>query len=230
MEWLEFLAPWFRFAKTTSDHVRTPISYDTYIEHAAGRGRHGLSGINRLISLRYSSSWPACDLYSPKANIRPGSRVCKSPTPYSTTFGTRKKWPSAAGALRTTSSGMPPSVTSSLRFFISSGVTDVIGSTPSTFTAESSSTNAKMALSSPLRCSTSSSATAMRARCAIRRTVVESTDIGQPKEAGKKGRERAWCGLYIKRADTHSVPKLTIRTDFITLELAVSVRNFNTDR
>ena len=28
----------------------------------------------------------------------------------------------------------------------------------------------------------------------------------------------------------HSVPKLTIRTDFITLELAVSVRNFNTDR
>src|SRR5215510_9543581 len=28
----------------------------------------------------------------------------------------------------------------------------------------------------------------------------------------------------------HSVPKLTIRTDFITLELAVSVRVFNTDR
>src|ERR1044071_9340462 len=35
--------------------------------------------------------------------------------------------------------------------------------------------------------------------------------------------------LY-QKARYHRVPKLTIRTDFITLELAVSVRVFNTDR
>ncbi len=49
---------------------------------------------------------------------------------YSTTFGTRKKLSSVAGALRTMSSAMPPSVTTSSRFFIAIGVTEVIGSTP----------------------------------------------------------------------------------------------------
>ena len=49
---------------------------------------------------------------------------------HSTTFGTRKKWSSVAGAFLTISSGMPPSVTTSARFFISIGVTEVIGSTP----------------------------------------------------------------------------------------------------
>src|SRR5215470_10680632 len=78
------------------------------------------------------------------------------------------------------SSAMPPSVTTSGRFFISIGVTEVIGSTPSTFTSDSCSTKARIALSSPLRCSTSSSATAMRARCAIRRTVSASTDMSKP--------------------------------------------------
>ncbi len=76
-----------------------------------------------------------------------------------------------------TASASPPSVTTSGRFFIAIGVTEVIGSTPSTSTSESCSTNARMALISPRRCSTSSSATAIRARCAMRRTVVASTDI-----------------------------------------------------
>src|SRR5262249_28042468 len=49
---------------------------------------------------------------------------------HSTTFGTRKKLSSLAGAFLTMSSAMPPSVTTSARFFIVIGVTDVIGSTP----------------------------------------------------------------------------------------------------
>ncbi len=89
----------------------------------------------------------------------------------------RRKECSAAGAFLMMSSGMPPSVTTSGRFFISIGVTEVIGSTPSTLTSESCSTKASMALSSPCRCGTSPSETAMRARCAMRRTVVASTDI-----------------------------------------------------
>jgi hypothetical protein len=52
---------------------------------------------------------------------------------YSTTFGTRKKLSSVAGAFFTMSAAMPPSVTTSSRIFIAIGVTDVIGSTPSTF-------------------------------------------------------------------------------------------------
>src|SRR5256885_10588743 len=75
------------------------------------------------------------------------------------------------------SSAMPPSVTTSSRFFIAIGVTEVIGSTPSTFTSSSCATNAKMPLSSSFRCSTSLSFTAMRARCAMPRTVALSTDI-----------------------------------------------------
>src|SRR5262249_8730105 len=54
---------------------------------------------------------------------------------YSTTFGTTKKPSCAAGAFLMMSSGMPPSVTTSGRFFISMGVTEVIGSTPSTSTS-----------------------------------------------------------------------------------------------
>src|SRR6266481_1196155 len=83
---------------------------------------------------------------------------------YSTTFGTRKKWSSEAGAFLTTSSAISPSLTTSGRFFISIGVTEVIGSTPSTFTSESCSTKASMAFSSPCRWGTSASVTAIRAR------------------------------------------------------------------
>src|SRR3954471_15015429 len=54
---------------------------------------------------------------------------------YSTTFGTRKKWLSLAGALAIPSSAIPPSLTTSGRFFICIGVTDVIGSIPSTLTS-----------------------------------------------------------------------------------------------
>ena len=46
-------------------------------------------------------------------------------------------------------SGMPPSVTLSSRIFNAIGVTEVIGSTPSTFTSPSCSTKAKMTFSSP---------------------------------------------------------------------------------
>src|SRR6185436_16692755 len=96
---------------------------------------------------------------------------------YSTTFGTRKKWFCVSGAFPTISSGISPSLTTSARFFISIGVTEVIGSTPSTFTSESCSTKASMAFSSPCRWGTSASVTAIRAKCAMRRTVAASTDI-----------------------------------------------------
>ena len=56
-------------------------------------------------------------------------------------------------------------------FFMVIGVTDVIGSTPSTSTSFNCSTKARMALSSPCRWGTSSSVTAMRASRAMRRTV-----------------------------------------------------------
>src|ERR1700716_3132750 len=105
------------------------------------------------------------------------SRPDKIKEIYSTTFGTRKKWSWVSGALRTTSSAISPSLTTSARFFISIGVTDVIGSTPSTFTSESCSTKASMALSFPRRWGTSAPVTAIRARCAMRRTVMASTDI-----------------------------------------------------
>src|SRR5713226_9721092 len=96
---------------------------------------------------------------------------------YSTTFGTRKKWSSVAGAFLTMSSGISPSLTTSGRFFISIGITEVIGSTPSTLTSLSCSTKASIAFNSPCRCGTSDSVTSIRARCAIRRTVAASTDI-----------------------------------------------------
>src|SRR3981189_2186156 len=96
---------------------------------------------------------------------------------YSTTFGTRKKWFTVSGAFPTTASAISPSLTTSGRFFISIGVTEVIGSTPVTCTSESCSTKASMAFSSPCRWGTSASVTAIRARCAMRRTVAASTDI-----------------------------------------------------
>src|SRR4051794_16412644 len=102
---------------------------------------------------------------------------CSYPPRYSTTFGTRKKWFSVAGAFLTISSAISPSVTTSVRFFISIGVTEVIGSTPSTLTSDNCSTKASIAFSSPCRWGTSASVTAIRARCAIRRTVTASTDI-----------------------------------------------------
>src|SRR5450755_287797 len=83
---------------------------------------------------------------------------------YSTTFGTRKKWFSVAGAFATTSSAMPPSSTTSRRFFISIGITEVIGSTPSTLTSDNCSTKASIAFNSPCKCGTSASVTAIRAR------------------------------------------------------------------
>src|SRR5581483_4711760 len=124
-------------------------------------------------------------------------------THHSTTFGTRKKLSSVNGAFLTMISAMPPSVTASARFFIAIGITEVIGSTPSTFTSESCSTKANMAFSSPLRCSISSSATAMRARCAMRRTVVASTAIGCP-ESDDPGQPIAE-GLSPRQRDFRSV-------------------------
>src|SRR5258708_6025598 len=57
------------------------------------------------------------------------------------------------------------------------GVMEVMGATPEISTSDSCSTKASMSLISPLRCSTSSSLTAMRARWAIRLTVMASTDM-----------------------------------------------------
>ena len=94
-----------------------------------------------------------------------------------------------------------PSVTTSGRFFIAIGVTEVIGSTPSTLTSESCSTNARMALISPRRCSTSSSATAIRARCAMRRTVLASNGHRKPfKSAPEPGRAGATIRAYSRAA------------------------------
>ena len=61
---------------------------------------------------------------------RPWSRLVSQivPDPLFHALGTRKKWPSVAGAFLTISSGIPPSVTTSGRFFIAIGVTDVIDS------------------------------------------------------------------------------------------------------
>src|SRR6201999_2769839 len=69
--------------------------------------------------------------------------------PYSMTFCPRKKCPSVAGAFFTMSSAMLPSLTTSVRFFISIGVTEVMGSTPDISTSDNCSTKASMALSSP---------------------------------------------------------------------------------
>src|ERR1700690_882611 len=96
---------------------------------------------------------------------------------YSTTFGTRKKCPCVSGAFLTMSSAISPSLTTSGRFFISIGITEVIGSTPSTSTSDNCSTKASIAFSSPCKCETSDSLTAILARCAIRRTVAASIDI-----------------------------------------------------
>src|SRR5438477_11274126 len=52
-----------------------------------------------------------------------------------------------------------------------------MGSTPSTLTSLNCSTKASIAFSSPCKWGTSASVIAIRARCAIRRTVVASTDI-----------------------------------------------------
>src|SRR5437870_1519434 len=96
---------------------------------------------------------------------------------YSTTFGTRKKWLCVSGAFLTISSGISPSLTTSARFFISIGVTEVIGSTPSTFTSERCSMKASMAFSLPCRWGTSASVSAIRACCVIRLTVPAATDV-----------------------------------------------------
>src|SRR6516162_652095 len=76
-------------------------------------------------------------------------------------------------------SGTPPSVTWSFLIFRVIGVTDVIGSIPSTSTSASCSTKARIALSSPRRFSTSPSAIPIRARWATRRTVSLSTDMNR---------------------------------------------------
>src|SRR5260370_41369338 len=104
---------------------------------------------------------------------------------YSTTFGTRKKWSSVAGAFLTISSAISPSVTTSGRFFMAIGVTEVIGSTPSTLTSDNCSTKASIAFNSPCRCGTSSSATAIPARWAIRRTLAGATDVIKAPAAGE---------------------------------------------
>src|SRR6266481_460677 len=116
-------------------------------------------------------------LFDAFSSREPAATSLENAMIYSTTFGTRKKWSSVAGAFLTTLSAISPSLTTSGRFFISIGITEVIGSTPSTFTSDSCSTKASMAFNSPCRCGTSVSVTAIRARCAIRRTVAASTDI-----------------------------------------------------
>src|SRR3984893_2104621 len=98
------------------------------------------------------------------------------------------------------SSAIPPSVTLSSRFFMRMGMTEVMGSTSSTFTSASCSTNARMALSSSRSGSISSSATAMRARWAMRRTVDASTDKAGSLAARNKpvtGIERAVCASNV---------------------------------
>src|SRR5690606_37025670 len=96
---------------------------------------------------------------------------------HSITFGTAKKPCSASGALASTWSRMPPSVTASSRRRSLLGTTAVIGSTPSTSTSASCSTQPRMLESSGASAATSSSLTAMRASFAIWRTVSVSTDM-----------------------------------------------------
>ena len=65
------------------------------------------------------------------------------------TLGTRKYPPSVIGALASTLAAISPSVTTSSRIGSFIGMTDVMGSTPSTSTADSSSTKERIALISP---------------------------------------------------------------------------------
>src|SRR5215475_14492771 len=143
------------------------------VEH----GVHGLIGIGSLALPRHRVEIIHVGLVGLLIVAKHAHRTSRKERVYSTTFGTRKKWFSVAGALATISSAISPSSTTSARFFITIGITEVIGSTPSTSTSESCSTKARIALSSPARCGTSSSSTAIRAKCAIRRTVAASTDI-----------------------------------------------------
>src|SRR5260370_33972869 len=69
---------------------------------------------------------------------------------YSTTFGTRKKWSWVAGAFLSMSSAISPSVTTSGRFFIPTGVTEVMGSTPEISTPDSGSTKTVISRIPPL--------------------------------------------------------------------------------
>ena len=55
----------------------------------------------------------------------------------------------AAGALAVTATAIPPSFTTSSRVAMRIGMTEVIGSMPSTSTSDSVSTKLRMALSSP---------------------------------------------------------------------------------
>jgi hypothetical protein len=73
----------------------------------------------------------------------------------------------ATGAFFSTSSRMPPSVTTSARIRSWFGITAVIGSTPVTSTSCSCSTNPRILLSSGAMASISASLTAMRASLAI---------------------------------------------------------------
>src|SRR5262245_34351939 len=83
------------------------------------------------------------------------------------------------------------------------GITDVIGSTPSTTstaTSDNWSTKARMALRSPLRCSISSSAMFRRARWAMRRTVSASTDMTASRLRKSVARPIASARLHRQRA------------------------------
>src|SRR5581483_3157839 len=142
-----------------------------FVQHGVDR----LVGIGSLALLLHGIEEVHVGLIGPFIIAEHAHR--SAPRTYSITLGTRKKCPSVAGALATISSGISPSSTTSCRFFISIGVTEVIGSTPSTLTSSNCSTKARMAFSSPWRFETSASVTAIRARCAIRRTVAASTDI-----------------------------------------------------
>ena len=93
---------------------------------------------------------------------------------YSTTFGTRKKFSSRRRRIGDDVGGLA-AVGDDIRRASSSpsAMTEVIGSTPETSTSFSCSTKPRMAFSSPVMRSASSSLTAMRARCATRFTVGE---------------------------------------------------------
>ena len=70
---------------------------------------------------------------------------------HSTTFGTAKKPSRASGAFFRMRSGIRPSVTVSSRRFSRMGVTDVMGSTPSTSTSFNCSMKPRIRVSSPAR-------------------------------------------------------------------------------
>ncbi|AEM41803.1 hypothetical protein KVU_1964 [Ketogulonicigenium vulgare WSH-001] len=96
---------------------------------------------------------------------------------HSTTFGTAKNPSRASGALARTAACCSPSVTMSSRRFRRMGVTEVIGSTPSTSTSFSCSMNPRIAENSEASAGRASGSTRIRASFATRRAVSMSIDM-----------------------------------------------------